>query len=277
MIPENRLLPAVDALIRETADTEIVPKFRALPASEIEQKSSGEIVTSVDRAVEIQLSIGLKKILPGSLAIGEEAVSAEPSLLDRFTAEQPVWLIDPLDGTENFTKGDPHFGVMIALVIGGKTQFSWIYHPVSKSMIFAHLGHGGYVNGAPICMPDVPVDDKLRGSILSRFLPEALKSDALVSAPAYGAVSATLSAAHEYPNIARGDMHFALYYRTLPWDHLAGVLLIEECGGVARRFDGGRFDPLDRRPGLLVAANQQIWNTVRRRSLPSLGPTLHDN
>lgn len=267
---DDQCLNAVDELIREASAIDVLPKFRALAISDIEEKSPGEVVTAVDRAVEARLSRGLEEILPGSVVVGEEGTSANSALFELISGDQPVWLIDPLDGTSSFVKGDPHFGIMVALILKGEALASWIYHPLTDQMVFALSGEGAFVNGQRVCIPSPTDGDELCGSILTKFLPDDLKTDAEAAIPTFRPVHVTLSAAHEYPDIVRGDKHFALYYRTLPWDHVPGVLMIEEAGGIARRFSGERYDPADGGSGLLVAANEDIWLTARIRILPSL-------
>ncbi|HEX6873131.1 MAG TPA: inositol monophosphatase family protein, partial [Micromonosporaceae bacterium] len=74
----------------------------------------------------------------------------------------------------------------------------------------------------------------------------------------------------EYPAIVRDEQQFALFWRTLPWDHAPGALFVEEAGGVAWRLDGTPYHPADTRTGLLVAQTQQIWDTVRSTLLAGL-------
>src|SRR3546814_9282988 len=60
----------------------------------------------------------LTDLLPGSLVVGEEAVHAEPALMDQLASDAPVWILDPIDGTRNFAHGRPVFAIMVALEIG---------------------------------------------------------------------------------------------------------------------------------------------------------------
>ena len=59
-----------------------------------------------------------------------------------------------------------------------------------------------------------------------------------------------------------GAQQFVLFWRTLPWDHAPGTLLVREAGGVARRFDGTDYHPADEGRGLLVAASEEVWDEV---------------
>lgn len=69
-------------------------------------------------------------------------------------------------------------------------------------------------------------------------------------------------AGREYLDVLTGEQQFVLFWRTLPWDHTPGTLLVREAGGVARRFDGADYHPADEGRGLLVAASPEIWDEV---------------
>jgi fructose-1,6-bisphosphatase/inositol monophosphatase family enzyme len=69
----------------------------------------------------------------------------------------------------------------------------------------------------------------------------------------------------EYPRIATGEQEFTLFWRTLPWDHAPGSLLVTEAGGVAARLDGTPYRPGRPADGLLVAADEECWHRVRDR------------
>lgn len=265
------MIDEVGSLLREVAATVILPVFRRLDAADVEEKAPGEVVTVADRRSERLLSDGLRRLLPGSAVVGEEAVAADPATLERLRDPGPVWVVDPLDGTANFAAGRRPFAVMVALRQAGETQAAWILDPLADSLMVAEAGAGAYVNGARVRAPvDTPPVAALHGAV-SRYLPPDLR-DAME--PGLGRLGRVGPGQHcagrEYPEVASGAQHFALFWRTLPWDHLPGVLLMEEAGGVARRFDGARYDPTDNRPGLLVAANEAIWAAVHEALLSRL-------
>lgn len=71
-----------------------------------------------------------------------------------------------------------------------------------------------------------------------------------------------------------GELDFALYWRTLPWDHVPGALFVSEAGGVAARLDRSPYKAADHaRPGLLVARNPDVWGLVRASLVPSASLT----
>jgi fructose-1,6-bisphosphatase/inositol monophosphatase family enzyme len=263
------LIDDVGKLLRDVAACAILPAYQRLADSDIGEKGPGEVVTVVDRQAEEIIEAGLIRLLPGSVVVGEEGVSDDPAVLARLDLPGPVWLVDPLDGTANFAAGREPFAVMVALCRDGRAEVSWILDPMADRLTVAEAGAGAYVDGVAVRIPAAtPPVDALRGVVMTRFLPLRLRDRVQAGASRVGEVlTGHHCAGREYPDILAGTQQFAIFWRTLPWDHTPGVLLVEEAGGIARRFDGSRYDPRDDRPGLLVAANEEIWRTVHRTLL----------
>lgn len=262
--PSDELIERVAALMRHAAARAILPVFRRLDAADVREKAPGEVVTVADRQAEEILAAGLRRLRPGSVVIGEEGVADDPTLLDQLRRAGEVWLVDPLDGTANFAAGQEPFAVMVALCWDGVTEASWILDPVRDSVAVARAGGGAYVDGEPVRTPSaaVPVES-LRGVLATRFLPSELRDAMRAGERRIGVVlPGHHCAGREYPDIVFGRQHFAVFWRTLPWDHVPGALLVQEAGGVVRRLDGSPYDPADGRVGLLVAANEHIWTEV---------------
>ena len=266
------MIDAVETLLREAAAMAILPRYRRLAAGDLEEKAPGEWVTAADRAAEHLLSTGLAALLPGSGVVGEEAVAAEPALLARLAGPGPVWLVDPLDGTANFVAGRGPFAVMVALLRGGVPIAAWMLDPLTGICATAEAGAGAFLDGVRLRVDaDCPPLAALRGAVLTRFLPPDLRAAVARRAPAIGAVLPGVACAgREYPAVVAGEQHFALFWRTLPWDHAPGVLFAQEAGAAARRLDGGPYRVTDRRLGLLVARNDAVWRQVRATLLADL-------
>ncbi|MBV9882921.1 MAG: inositol monophosphatase [Sphingomonadaceae bacterium] len=246
----------------EAAERAILPRFRALAADEVEEKSPGELVTVADREAEAILAAGLAPLLPGSRVLGEEACSADPRLLDSL-ADGAVWLVDPLDGTANFAAGRPVFAVMVALLRDGETQAAWLLEPLSGRLARAERGGGAWLGERRLsAVPRAP-GARLRGS-MGRFMPEEMNArlEARLEAGAER-LPGMMSAGVEYPMIAAGERDFAFYWRTLAWDHAAGVLFVIEAGGKAARPDGSAYRPAEAGKGMLVAASPDRWEMAR--------------
>ncbi|GAB3816427.1 hypothetical protein GCM10027605_65450 [Micromonospora zhanjiangensis] len=103
----TNLIEEVGALLRKAAANAIMPSFRRLDDDEIEEKSPGQLVTVADRRAEQIIGDGLRALLPGSVVVGEEGVAEDAGQLEHLRESGPVWLVDPLDGTSNFTAGRP--------------------------------------------------------------------------------------------------------------------------------------------------------------------------
>jgi fructose-1,6-bisphosphatase/inositol monophosphatase family enzyme len=112
--------------------------------TQIDAKAIDDVVTVADREAELFLGEGLTKILPEAALVGEEAAHADPALLDRL-GDALCWIVDPLDGTNNFAAGKPPFGVMVALAEAGETVAGWIYDPLSGRLCHAHRGEGAWL------------------------------------------------------------------------------------------------------------------------------------
>jgi len=263
--PINIPIEPVSALLREVADTTVLPKFSNLDRDEVEEKSPGEIVTAVDREAEELLSTRLLSLLPGSRVVGEEATAKTPGLLDGLD-QGLVWLVDPIDGTANYAAGDSRFAIMIALLRDGEAVASWIHQPVLSRTWVAERGGGAWVNGhrTQITMSG-PAETK-SALVRSRFFPESFKQglrekdfhDLDVS---QGAGCAGV----DYPDLIAGRWRFILYWRTLPWDHVPGALLASEAGAQVARLDGTPFRAHASQVGLLIAPDDELWADARRR------------
>lgn len=256
----------VESLLREVAEAAVLPRHRRLIDGQVEEKSPGEVVTVADREAEVLLSAGLSRLLPGVPVLGEEAASSDPALLRLLTTNQRCWLIDPIDGTANFVAGLDDFAMMIALVQGGETVAAWIHHPVSSTTYRAERGGGAYRDDDRLVVSDAgrPVSE-LRGIALTRFLSPPQKAavedaSARMSHVAHGVAAAGI----EYPRITTGSLDFALFWRTLPWDHAPGTLLVTEAGGLAAHLDGQRYRPGRSQEGLLVAGGEACWTDVQQ-------------
>ncbi|MFI2710043.1 inositol monophosphatase family protein [Micromonospora sp. NPDC018662] len=265
------LLDDVAALLREAAAEVVVPLFRRLDPSDISEKAPGEVVTVADREAEKLISDGLRRLRPGSVVVGEEAVAEDPGLLRHLRGSGDVWLVDPVDGTSNFAAGKRPFALMAALLTDGVPVASWVYDPLDGTMAAGRLGAGTRLDGTPV-LPTRPVPEvgALRGTAMTRFLPADFRRDVEAGGRRIGELlPGQHCAGREYLDVLTGAQQFVLFWRTLPWDHTPGTLLVREAGGVARRFDGTDYHPADEGRGLLVAASEEIWDEVYAALLAS--------
>jgi len=255
------LADQVQDALRDVSRTAIEPRFATLLAEEIVEKSPGEVVTIADREAEVLLEGRLGAILPGIPFVGEEACSRDPTRLRGIHADY-AWLVDPLDGTANFVEGSTDWAVMVALLMNGEPISSWIWQPMTGQMYVAGRGEGAYRNGQRLrSEPRAPSAVDLRGAVLSRFLDEPTAAAVARNQHRFGELSAgRRCAGTEYPALIEGDKDFVLFWRTLPWDHAPGALLVREAGGIASRPDGSPYQPSTEHIGLLAAADERTWS-----------------
>ncbi len=272
-------MPSVDidrvaTLMREVAAEVIMPRWRNLAAHEIGSKSNPrDIVTIADREAEALLATQLAALLPGSHVIGEEAVSADPGLLQLFRSAEPVWVIDPIDGTRKFTEGQPTFDVMVALVQGGRGVAGWIYAPAENDFLMGEAGggvfrqQGGGVRER-VAAPSRTALADLMGIVTSQgFLNRKMQDPEVVRSRFRGYTRHTC-AGHNYARLLRGECDFLINLATLPWDHLPGLTLSGEAGFTHARLDGAAFDPLDQKGGVLIAPNHGSWLEIKSALVP---------
>lgn len=235
-----------------------MPRYGQLKASQVEDKSVGELVTIADLECESILTEGLAHILPEATVLGEEAISANPALGERL-GDRLCWIIDPLDGTNNFVQGAGGFGVMVALAEAGLPIGGWIYDPLSDRFCSARLNAGAWIDGERV-QAKSDNQAKLKGAVSSLYAdPDRRSKLSKILQNNFSVNKLPRCAAEVYPKLVLGGLDAVLFGRTLAWDHAAGVIFLLEAGGRAARVDGSPFRVDDDRTGLIIACNNQAW------------------
>ncbi len=254
----------IGALMKEVAEEEILSSFRNLKEHEVILKSEGDFVTKADLAAENLLTTKLKDLYPGSLITGEEGIAASPSKLDELLKAPLGFLIDPIDGTNNFIKGDERFAVMIVALQCGETVASWIYLPVSGKMAMTEKGSGAYLDDNKTILMDAPqeITDIIGAAHLNR-MPAELRDAARKNIKKFKENAPAFCAGYDYIRLLESKIHFSAYSSTLLWDHLPGTLLFQEAGGYVRQFDGKIYSSLNDGEGLLSASDEATWHKIK--------------
>lgn len=261
------MLPDIDAVTRileDVAQEEILPRFRTLESHEIQRKQSGELVTVADEAAERQIGRRLRDLLPGSMLVGEEAVAKESALMDALAGKDPVWLIDPIDGTGNFAAGRPVFAVMVALVREGTTLAAWIHDPIGMRTAVAQAGEGAWIEGERLRAAPGGAVETLEGTLHSgQFATREMARHIDSRRGRLNTVKSLRCAGQQYILLAGGQAHFSLFTKLMPWDHAPGVLIHGEAGGTGRTLDGVLYGPARRdAPALLLAPDDDSWEAL---------------
>ena len=222
----------VEAIIREVAEAEILPLFRNLAKGDISTKSGpNDLVTVADVAAEDALTPRLTELVPGSVVIGEESASKDPSVFDAFKGDAPIWIIDPIDGTRNFVNGKAEFATMVALVVGGATRAAWIYPPIDGSCAVAEEGSGAFWHGARLASKtDTPLGS-MTGTYHKNYMPKEWARIIEPNLKSLGKTGPAHCAAYVYLRLSSGEADFGLHGKLMPWDHCAGDLMLREAGG----------------------------------------------
>lgn len=260
----------IEEIIRHVSATEVMPRFNNLQKSEIREKKPGDFVTVADEASEKLFTRLLQEALPGALVVGEEAVSKDLSVLDQLKSDKPVWLVDPIDGTYNFSHGRSKFGILIALVQNGITQYSWAFDAPGNRMAVAQKGRGAFLDGK--CIKIECTATELKQLVGQGGGAQAWHFDPI--RPAFKEIVNVRCSLHDFMNFLAGDADFVVHVnKVTPWDHAAVCLLAQEAGAyIALDQEGIAYNPTRFGPAFLLAApNKEWWQKLH----PVLYPKLH--
>ncbi len=256
---------AVNAARR--AGNVIVRSLERMDSLVIETKSQNDFVTEVDRRAEEEIIRVIHKAYPHHAILAEESGSQGESEFE--------WIIDPLDGTTNFLHGFPQFAVSIALRNKGRIEQGVVYDPLRQELFTASRGEGAQLDGKRI---RVSSRKGLEGALLGTGFPfkQQQHLDAYLDTfralfPMTAGIRRAGSAALDLAYVAAGRLDGFWEIGLKPWDMAAGVLLIQEAGGLVGDFAGGhRF--MD--TGNLVAAPPKLFKAMLQQIQPQLSEPL---
>ncbi len=211
-------------------------------STSIEYKSRTNLVTSVDMESEEFIYSTIRKTYPSHTIIAEEG----------SRNDQPgefMWYVDPIDGTNNFAHGIPHFCISVGLY--SRTENSMvcgaIYNPCSGEMFSARKGNGAYLGSSSI---HVSGTDDLGISILATGFPYDKENAEINNLREFNAFLPGLqgvrrmgSAALDLCYVACGRFDGYWEHALSPWDIAAGAIIAMEAGATVTRYDGSPFDP----------------------------------
>ena len=254
-------------LIRRTARAEILPRFRTLSATDIDQKSGPmDVVTAADREAEKMIVRGLLSMFPNALIVGEESMT-EDKIAELAEAEMG-FTIDPVDGTWNFANGLSTFGVILAMTRFGVPVFGLIYDPVMDDVLIADE-----TGPAQILAPRRPARsvavskggpvENLTGFVSFYNIPEDKRPQMAALMTRFQRLYMLRCAAHEFRMMAQGHVDFVLCSSLSPWDHAAGALIVGRAGGHVACLDGSEYRAQMRSGYLLCASDAATWGRVR--------------
>ncbi|MCK4506047.1 MAG: inositol monophosphatase [Candidatus Aegiribacteria sp.] len=224
----------------------------------VSRKENYELVTTADLMSEEFLKKRLAEIEPSAGFLGEESWNGE-------YPDPPFWVVDPLDGTNNYAHGYPVFAVSIAFWNGSSIEAGCIYDPSRNESFSAVIGQGAKLNDSAISTTDT---DRLSGCILATGFPYHRKSDDLgvnleILKYFLGRVQGIRrggSAALDLAYVAAGRLDGFWEEHLKPWDIAAGALIVREAGGEISSFSGEEWNIFSKG---IVASGKSIHPEIR--------------
>jgi len=208
--------------------------------SSIQYKGLNNLVSYVDQEAERKIVAGCRKILPRAAFLTEEGTVEA----NQPTAEDLVWIIDPLDGTTNFVHKVPMFSISVGLVKNGVPILGVVAHVPDHQLFYAWQGGGAWCNGQRI---SVSATQHLGESLLATGFPyfefdqldDYLRIIHSLMRKSHG-LRRIGSAAIDLAYVACGIFEGFFEYNLSPWDVAGGICLVKEAGGVVTDFSGGQ-------------------------------------
>ena len=215
-----------------------------------------DLITEADLAVQEYIHKEVLAVYPKHKFLGEEG-AVVPRNVD---LGDPLWVVDPVDGSASFCSGMPIWGVSIAVFDGGKPVLGVIYLPVVNELYSALAGASAMLNDREISSREETLDNESLLLTYSRFHSD-FKSDFSGKIRALGSTAAHIA------YVARGAACGAILGRIHVWDVAAGMIILEAAGGTLRELNGKRVDLsryLDgsRLDTVLVAASKGLHHDI---------------
>jgi myo-inositol-1(or 4)-monophosphatase len=270
LIQDNFMNPTLNIAVRaaRSAGNVIIRNLGKLDTLAIHTKDRNDFVTEVDRQAEQEIIYTLRKAFP------DHGILAEESGIQG--GDEYQWIIDPLDGTTNFLHGFPQFAVSIAMRHKGRMEHGVIYDPLRQELFTATRGAGANLNDRRIRVTN---RKSLEGALLGTGFP--FKSQQHLDTyldmfralfPQAAGIRRAGSAALDLAYVAAGRMDGFWEIGLNIWDMAAGILLIQEAGGLSSDFSGGH-DHLE--SGNVVSGNPKVFAEILKTIRPFVTAELN--
>ena len=233
MNKEQAILAQITEAVRECA--QIMLQADRGHAGVDEKQGKANLVTKYDKMVQEALQEKLMAILPEAVFVGEEED------IHASIKEGLAFIVDPIDGTNNFIKDYHCSAVSVGVSKDGEPYMGVVYNPYLDEMFTAAAGRGAFLNGKEIHVSDEPLEN---GIVIFGTSPyyEELAEQSFKLAYEYFQkamdVRRSGSAALDLCNVAAGRAELFFELKLSPWDFAAGSLIVTEAGGKVTRMDG---------------------------------------
>lgn len=224
---------------------DILSHYFEMTALEREVKDDKSFVTKADTECEALIVAAVKEAFPDHGILGEEGTDHNPNA-------EYQWIIDPLDGTNNFVNGIPLFATSIGILHQGEPIVGVIYNPVSHSLFYAEKGKGMFYNEKPTVVSDQSADMGMVGFGPGKEGKKRLDIAYASVTPYFKSKRYLGATALELAYLARGGTEGFICLGLKKWDYAAGSLLVQEAKGTITDFDG---NPWKMEQNYFIASN----------------------
>jgi myo-inositol-1(or 4)-monophosphatase len=231
----------------------IIRDFGEIEKLQVSKKGPGDFVTKTDQKVEEIIIEELERARPGYNFLAEEGGTSKEKKSE-FT-----WIIDPIDGTNNFLHGIPHFSISIGLEKSGEIIAGMIFDPIKNEMFYAEKGRGAYLNNSRIRVSSRNViGDSIAltgGPAFAEPNKEMFYNEYVAMCNHFNQVRKLGSAALDLAYIAAGRGEIFWHKNLQYWDIAAGLIIVREAGGAITDFKGKTFNLQNKE---LLATNSRL-------------------
>ncbi len=243
----NSISPNLNIMIKacEKASKVIIRDFGEVENLQVAKKGPRDFVTKTDKRVEKILIEELTRAKKNYSFLTEESGRIENSDKDK------IWIIDPIDGTTNFLHGIPHFAISLALKVDDELKSALVYDPIKDEIFFAEKNNGAFFN-----------NHRIRVSNKSDI------EDCLFSSDQNGVkmifpdlnMRSSGCAALDLAYVGSGRLDGFFHNKINLWDIAAGILIVQEAGGVTNDFTKYHDENIDIR-----AASSSIYTKMMKK------------
>ena len=219
--------------VKNIANEELSHRFANVTRT---HKQDGSFLTEADLAVQTRVQILLLEKYPEITFLGEEmSVEQQQVALEN---SQGVWILDPLDGTRNFSSGIPYYAVSLAYIKQGTIEWGMVYDPERDECFSAIHGAGAQLNGLPLLKQDAGVSISNSTAVIDFKRLDSELAARIASQPPYSSQRSFGGVALDWCWLAAGRFHLYLHGKQNIWDYAAGHLVFNEVGGNACTLQG---------------------------------------